>query len=232
MKADKKIYKIDSNSSTFNTIINYALNDIEHADEIIIDTFTRFRENMKEWKGKAPLITGIIELLYFEYIKRYLQKSLEINKFRKQQSGDPKNPVYIFRSEYNDKEIILCSDIQIGEKNHIQLKLRHPDTDEPLKIQPDIFIGLEDKNSEVIPIAFIEIKLYTSMKDFREYVFKRFENLKESLKLHYSAYNPYFVVINAEAYKSDSFDREFEEFQKKFRPIFIFEKRLGCGDVE
>ncbi len=228
--SNQKSYKIDSANSAFDEIITSAINNVEKSDEILIDTFTRFRENMKEWKGKAPLITGIIELLYFEYTKRYLQKTLDIDEFTKQQSGDPKSPVYFFSAAYNNRRIILCSDILIGEKNHIKLKLRHPKTNEQLKIQPDIFIGLEDKISEIQPIAFIEIKLYTSMKDFKNTVFKRFENLKNSLNLHYPTQKPYFVVINAEAYKSDNFDNEFEEFQKNFDG-FLYLKRDWDADL-
>ena len=222
--SNQKLYKIDTATSVFDEIIASAIDNGEKSDEILIDTFTRFRENMKDRKGKAPLITGIIELLYFEYIKRYLQKVLEIDEFKKQQSGDPKSPVYLFSAAYKNKKIILCSDILIGEKNHIKLKLRHPETDKPLKIQPDIFIGLEDITSEILPIAFIEIKLFTTMKDFRNNIFKRFENLKNSLNTHYNTHKPYFVVINPEAYKSENFDNEIGEFQKKF-DRFLYLKR-------
>ena len=62
----------------FNNLIDLAINNVENVDEILIDSFTRFREDIKEWKGKAPLITGILEFLYFEFTKRYLQKYLKI----------------------------------------------------------------------------------------------------------------------------------------------------------
>lgn len=223
-KANKKIYKIDSVTSIFEEIVNSAVNNVEKSDEILIDTFSRLKENMKEWKGKAPLMTGIIELLYFEYIKRYIQKKLGINNYNRYQSGDPKSPVYLFKARYNSNTIILSSDIQIGEKNHIKLKLRHPETDETIKIQPDIFIGLEDKDSKIIPIAFIEIKLYTDVKKFRNSVFKRFKDLKESLELYYPTNIPYFIVLNIEAYKSKQFDSEFDDFQKIFDQ-FLYMKR-------
>lgn len=227
--SNRKSYKIDAITSIFDKIIESAIENREKSDEILIDNFTRFRENMKEWKGKAPLITGIIELLYFEYIKRYIQKALKINEYVKKQSGNPKSPVYLFSGDYNNKKVILCSDIQIGEESHIKLKLRNPETDKPLKIQPDIFIGIEDEASKIIPIAFIEIKLYTTMKDFHNKVFKRFENIKNSINLHYPTYKPYFIVINAEAYKSDNFDNEFEEFQKNF-DRFLYLKRDWDAD--
>ena len=217
-------YKMDSITDNFSSIIDLALKNIEKADEILLDSFTRFRENIKDCKGKAPLITGIMEFLYFEFCKRYISSKLKIDNFTELKSKLSTEAVYYYKSSYNKKNIILCSDIDIGEKNHIKIKLRNPETDEILKLRPDIFIALEDENNKVIPIAFIEIKQYTDMSRFRESIFDRFEGIKLSLNKYFSDFNPYFIVINIEAYKSDEFDNEFIEFQKKL-DNFLYLKR-------
>ena len=71
LKKEKKEYEVDLINTIFEELIKKAIENIDQCDDILIDTFSRFQENLKELKGKAPLITGIIELLYFEFIKRY-----------------------------------------------------------------------------------------------------------------------------------------------------------------
>lgn len=204
--------KIQKVINIFDRIIEEAIGNLEFADEILINTYTSFRENIKKRKGTGSGFTGFIEYLYFEFIKKYFQKKLPIAPFKNIQSSiGSGSPVYIFKSQNEKVSVILSSDIYIGKEKHIDIKLFDSNLRQNMYIKPDVFIGL-DNNKEIIPIAFIEVKLNLSIHDFEVNVIHRFKNIIKWLGKEKSKELPYFICLLIEVPRT--LDKKVNEYKK------------------
>ena len=69
---------------------------------------------------------------------------------------DSQEQVNLFKAPYNGIELILTSDIAIGEDKHVDIPLFNFVKNEKMYIKPDIFVGVKNKTT-TIPIAFFEL---------------------------------------------------------------------------
>lgn len=202
---------IDGLFENYDKIVEYAINSKDpnlSPDRIFLDTYTRFRENVKYIKGSGSGFTGIPELLYFRYIKRFLEKELGVEFQRKSHSlKDSKEQVNLFKALYNGFELILTSDVAIGEGKHVDLPLFNFEKNEEMYIKPDIFVGVKNNNITV-PVVFFELKIWLEPGKIKTDVNDRFENLKKN----FASNEPYFAFIFLASKNKIKYNENLEEF--------------------
>ena len=174
--------------------------DEDNPDKYFLDYYTNLRENIKKIKGTGSGITGIIELLYFSYIKKFLEKEFNLNW------ETDKSSVNVFCTDYNGSKFIMTSDVLIGGKNKRILPLFDKEEGKPFNYKPDVFIGIEN-NGTIKPIMFGEIKL-SSDRDRITPLLKKFKTLKKI----FPSEKPYFVLIYLESRDADTDNELMEEF--------------------
>jgi len=201
---------IDGLFENYDKIVKYAIinSKNQNPDRIFLDTYTRFREKIKHLKGTGSGFTGIPELLYFRYMKLFLEKELGV-KFKREPHSlkDSKEQVNLFKTPYNGFELILTSDVAIGEGKHIDLDLFDYDKNKKMYIKPDIFIGIKN-NATTIPIAFFELKIWIEPGKIKTLVNDRFKNLKKN----FTSPEPYFVFIFLVSNDTQNYNKNCEEF--------------------
>lgn len=209
---EKDYFKlIDGLFENYEKIVEYAINskDLDPSPErIFLDTYTRFREKVKNKKGSGSGFTGIPELLYFQYIKRFLEKELGVEFQREPHSlKDSKEQVNLFKAPYNGFELILISDVLISEDKHVDLPLFNFEKNEKMYIKPDIFVGVKNKTT-TIPIAFFELKIWIEPGKIKTQVNDRFKNLKKN----FASNEPYYVFIFLASKDTKKYNENLEEF--------------------
>ncbi len=156
-----------------NSIIEKAFQiGIKYIDEYLISTHFALRETFNKITGVGRGIVGFSELWYFLYIKKFLEKYLNI-QFQVVETGN-KTVHHHYEGGYKGNNLILSSDISIYKNFNLKI---YKNT----KKRPDIFIGIRKNNKRVIPIAIFEIKLYQENAKKVEEVVNRFKDLKNNL---------------------------------------------------
>ena len=135
--------------NAFDELVDQALNS-DQPDKVIFEIYNILtRGKIKEQKGTSAGFTGLIEFLYFQYIKRSIECKFNTT-FEPIEPIKPKKNYY-FQADFDSKKIILSSDIELD-----YFKDRLPFLSDFYKKKPDIFIGIQKKNA-FIPIAFFYI---------------------------------------------------------------------------
>jgi len=175
-------------STTIDNIIEKAIEfKDEYPDEYLTSTHFAFRETLNETTGTGRGITGFSELWYFLYIKKFLEKSLKI-EFESIKTHAPKGVHHHYEANCKRKgnKLILSSDISI--ESNFKLKISNK------KIKPDIFIGIQKNDMEIIPVAIFEIKLHQKKPQDIEGVVDRFVEMKNTLNANNTDL-PFFIFL-------------------------------------
>lgn len=209
-----KIIEDDINnlfSSSINKIVENAFDFNERADEYLIATHNVFKRKFKETTGTARNIEGFSELWYFLYIKKFLERFLNIS-FKQIETRDRSLVNYHFEADYQDQKIVICSDLSVETK--FGLKIHEG------KIRTDIFVGITKKDTETIPIAIFEIKLHQKKPDNIKKVVDRLKEIKDTL-ISNDISLPFFVFLYLQhsqytfsEVKRAKFDFHLNEFEK------------------
>jgi hypothetical protein len=111
---DKPLFvkKIEEISSIFDEIVDSAIKS-HQPDKIICSTYFSLVEQIRARKGSSFPISGLIEFLYFEYVKKRLQKEFNIS-FKKIESEQTS---FYFESKLNSMKILLTSDTKLERIN-------------------------------------------------------------------------------------------------------------------
>jgi len=202
--------KIDIIKDIFSEIIELALiSEKTQVDNILINTFTRFRESLKDLKGTGSGFTGISEFLYTEYIKKYFEKELPII-FEKEESGRVNYFFAKLKSKQN--EIILSSDVDIKTLFCLQIGVS----------KPDIFIGIRNLEKKIIPIALIEVKLLRSQEEFAKDITERFREIKNTFQKNQEL--PFFICLLLDSKENPKLADEIEKFLNLHGKCMIMRK--------
>ncbi|MHA1456664.1 MAG: hypothetical protein ACTSRT_14715 [Promethearchaeota archaeon] len=115
-------------------------------------------------------------------MKKYLEKELEGVKFKKVAHSlkGSKEAVNLFKAQYGGFELILTSDVSIGENKHVDLPLFNFEKNKKMYIKPDIFIGIKNETT-TIPIAFFELKIWSEPGLIKTQIIDRFKNFTKKL---------------------------------------------------
>ncbi len=220
-------------STTIDSIIEKAFEfEDNYPDEYLISTHFAFREMLNETKGTGGGITGLSELWYFLYIKKFLERFLKLKiGFETIKTVNPKGVHHHFEANCKGNKLILSSDISI--QTNFKLKIHNkPST------KPDIFIGIKKNNMEIIPVAIFEIKLYQESAQKIEKVVNRFIEMKDALNVDNND-SPYFIFLylqhsqydfNKE--KQDRFNIQLERFKNLFGKQMLMINRITKWDGE
>ena len=113
-------------------------------------------------------IVKFSEFFYVMYVKKYLEEKLSeeklIVKFKEKNTKGTKS--LFFTSEHNGKKLILKSDLSVKEAG--------------IFIRPDIFVGIQEDENTIRPVAIFEIKLHQTEKSINK-IIERFKRIKESV---------------------------------------------------
>jgi len=199
-------------NESINSIIEKAFQiEIKYIDEYLISTHFALREKFNRITGVGRGIVGFSELWYLLYIKKFLEKYLNI-QFQVVETRN-KTVHNHYEGVYKGNNLILSSDISIYKNFNLKI---YKNT----KTRPDIFIGIRKNNKKVKPIAIFEIKLYQENAKKIEEVVNRFKDMKNTLTennivlpfsiflyLQHSEYEP--KIKNAE----NEFNIQFKNFK-------------------
>lgn len=231
MKKDK-IRKIaranveDLFSTTIDNIVEKAFEfEDNQADEYLISTHFAFRETFNKTTGTGRGITGFSELWYFLYVKKFLERFLKI-KFMpiKTERGGVHHH---YEANHKGHKLILSSDISI--ESNFKLKIHNNS-----ETKPDIFIGIKRNDTEIIPVAIFEIKLYQeSPQKIKEDVVNRFLEMKNILNMNDTTL-PFFVFLYLQhsqyekkiEKKNELFNVQLERFKSSFGKDMLMINRI------
>ena len=217
-------------NTTINSIIEKAFEfENKYPDEYLISTHFAFREMLNETKGTGGGITGLSELWYFLYIKKFLERFLKI-EFETIRTTT-KTVHHHYETNYMGNKLFLSSDISI--ESNFKLKISNKS-----KIKPDIFIGIKKNNMEIIPIAIFEIKLFQRFAHYIEGVVNRFVEMKDILKTD-NMDLPFFIFLYLQhsqyefkKEKQDRFNIQLERFKNLFGKDMLMINRISKWDRE
>lgn len=219
----------------FNTTIDSIIEktfefEDEYPDEYLISTHFAFREMLNETKGTGRGITGFSELWYFLYIKKYLERFLEIEFEPIKTASETVHHHYEANCKGN--KLVLSSDISI--ESNFKLKI----SNNP-KNKPDIFIGIKKNTMEIIPIAIFEIKLYQESPQKVEGVVDRFIEMMNTLNANNTDL-PFFIFLYLQhslyeskiKKKQNDFNVQLKRFKNLFGKDMIVINRISKWDNE
>jgi len=218
-------------NTTIDSIIEKAFEfEYKYPDEYLISTHFAFREMLNETKGTGGGITGLSELWYFLYIKKFLERFLKLKiGFETIKTVKPKANHHHYEANCKGNKLILSSDISV--ESNFKLKIHNKSS-----TRPDIFIGIKKNNMEIIPVAIFEIKLYQEFAHNIEEVVNRFVEMKDTLNAD-NIDLPYFIFLylqhsqyefNKE--KQDRFNIQLERFKNKFGEKMLMINRISKWD--
>ena len=220
-------------NTTIDSFIEKAFEfEYKYPDEYLISTHFAFREMFNETKGTGGGITGLSELWYFLYIKKFLERFLKLKiGFETIKTVTPKTIHHHYEANYKGNKLILSSDISI--ESNFKLKISNKSS-----TRPDIFIGIKKKNMEIIPVAIFEIKLFQRYAHEIEGVVNQFIEMKDTLNAD-NRNLPFFIFLylqhsqydfNKE--KQDRFNIQLERFKNKFGEKMLMINRISKWDGE
>ena len=219
-------------SSTIDSIIEKTFKYENNPDEYLISTHFAFRETFNKATGTGRNITGFSELWYFLYIKKFLERSLLKLKFVPIRTDSTNGHHHHYEANYKGNKLILSSDISI--ESNFELKIHtKPDT------KPDIFIGIKKSETEIIPVAIFEIKLYQESPQKIEKVVNRFIEMKNTLNMNDTTL-PFFVFLYLQhsqyekkiEKKNELFNIQLERFKSLFGKDMLVINRILKWDKE
>ncbi len=220
-------------STTIDSIVEKAFEfEDKDIDEYLISTHFAFREMLNETKGTGGGITGLSELWYFLYIKKFLERFLKLKiGFETIKTVNPRGVHHHFEANYKGNKLIFSSDISI--ESNFKLKISNKS-----KIKPDIFIGIKKNNMEIIPVAIFEIKLFQRYAHNIEGVVNRFIQMKDTLNTN-NRNLPFFIFLYLQhsqysfsKKKQDKFNIQLERFKNLFRKDMLMINRISKWDRE
>jgi len=220
-------------NTTIDSIIEKAFEfEDNYPDEYLISTHFAFRETLNETKGTGGGITGLSELWYFLYIKKFLERFLKLKiGFETIKTVNPKGVHHHFEANYKGNKLILSSDISI--ESNFKLKISNKS-----KIKPDIFIGIKKNNMEIIPVAIFEIKLFQRYAHNIEDIVNRFVEMKDVLNTDNTDL-PFFIFLYLQHSqyefkfnKQDRFNIQLERFKNLFGKDMLMINRISKWDRE
>ena len=214
-------------NTTINSIIEKAFEfEDKYQDEYLISTHFAFREILNETRGTGRGITGLSELWYFLYIKKFLERFLKI-EFETIKTDNSQT------ANYKGNKLILSSDLSI--QTNFKLKISNNSS-----TRPDIFIVIKKNNMEIIPIAIFEIKLYQESAHKIEEVVNRFIEIKDVLNTDKSDL-PFFIFLylqhsqyefKFDKEKQDRYNIQLERFKNLFGKDMLMINRISKWDEE
>ena len=219
----------------FNTTIDSIIektfeSEGKYPDEYLTSTHFAFREMFNETRGTGRGIEGFSELWYFLYIKKFLERFLKIT-FKTIKTVKPKGVHHHYEANYKGNKLVLCSDIPI--ESNFKLKIHNKSS-----TRPDIFIGIKKNNTEIIPIAIFEIKLYQESAQEIEGVVNRFIEMKDVLNVNNTDL-PFFIFIylqhsqyEFDKEKQDRFNIQLKRFKNLFGKDMLMVNRISKWDKE
>jgi len=110
-----------------------------------------------------------------------------------------------FTSEYIRKKLILKSDLSVKEAG--------------ISIRPDMFVGIQEDENTIRPIAIFEIKLHQTEKSINKLI-ERFKRIKESVLKRFPEMKendfPCFawLYLRHEMYLKQDFSKQIKEFRE------------------
>ena len=212
-------------NTTIDSIIEKAFEfEDEYPDEYLISTHFAFREILNETRGTGRGITGLSELWYFLYIKKFLERFLKI-EFETIKTDNSQT------ANYKGNKLILSSALSI--QTNFKLKIHNKSS-----TKPDIFIGIKKNNMEIIPVAIFEIKLYQESAQDIEEVVNRFIEMKDTLNTN-DIDLPFFIFLYLQhsqytfsKKKQDKFNIQLERFKSLFGEDMLMLNRISKWDRE
>lgn len=176
-------------------------------DDILTRAYFSMLELSKKFTGTGRNIVKFSEFFYVRYVKKYLEEKLSDEKvsvkFKEKNIKGEKS--LFFTSEHNGKKLILKSDLSVKEAG--------------ISIRPDIFIGIQENENTIRPIAIFEIKLHQTEKSInklierfkriKKSVFKRFPEMKENELPCFA-----WLYLRHEMYLKQDFSKQIKEFRE------------------
>lgn len=176
-------------------------------DDVLTRAYFSMIELSIKFTGTGRNIVKFSEFFYLRYIKKYLEEKLSeeelIVKFKEKNTKGKKS--LFFTSEYNGKRLILKSDLSVKEAG--------------ISIRPDIFVGIQEDENTIRPIAIFEIKLHQTEKSINKLI-ERFKRIKESVLKRFPKMKenelPCFawIYLRHEMYLKQDFSKQIEEFRE------------------
>ena len=212
IKAYNRIDEIFKTS--INSIIEEAIElEDDSPDDFLISLHFAFKQLLQKSTGTARNVEGLSEMWYFIYIRKFLERYLKI-QFIPKRKHSPESVHYHYEANYRRSKLILTSDLSLT--TNFGLKIHS----NPRK-RPDIFIGLRQKDKDIIPIAFFEIKLYQRTSSNVKEVLDRFIQMRDILEIQNISI-PFFVFLYLQhsQYQFGKKRKEYFDFQlKQFKKL-------------
>ncbi len=159
----------------------------DEPDDVLARAYFSMIEVLRHYVCTANNAGKFSEFFYFRYVKYYLEKNLSKNglkvEFKEKQIQNLKSSY--FRSECNGKKLILKSDLSAKKAG--------------ISGRPDIFVGIQEDEHSVRPIAIFEIKVAPKEDITIMNLIERFKKFKESVIAKFPGMTekelPYFVWV-------------------------------------
>jgi len=176
-------------------------------DDVLTRAYFSMLELLKKFTGTGRNVVKFSEFFYVRYVKKYLEEKLSEEKLRvKFEEKNTKGTKSLFFTyEHNEKKLILKSDLSVKEAG--------------ISIRPDIFVGIQEDENTIRPIAIFEIKLHQSEKSIKRLI-ERFKRIKDSMVKKFPEMKenelPCFawLYLRHEMYEKQDFGKEIEEFRE------------------
>ncbi len=190
----------------FESIIEDAY-DSSSPDDVLIRAYFSMIELLKKFTGTGRNVVKFSEFFYVMYVKKYLEENLSDEKLSikfEEKNTERANSLF-FTYGKSGKTLILKSDLSVNEAG--------------ISIRPDIFVGIQEKEDIIRPIAIFEIKLHQSKKSIIGLI-ERFNRIKESVSNRFPGMKenelPYFawLYLRHEMYLKQDFGEKIKEFRK------------------
>lgn len=182
----------------------YASND---PDDVLTRAYFSIIELLQGCTGTGRNVVKFSEFFYVMYVKKYLEEKLKDGKlsvkFKEEQTK--KSYSLFFTYEKNGKNLILKSDLSVKEAG--------------ISRRPDIFVGIQEREDTIRPIAILEIKLHQSEKSINGLI-ERFKHIKDSIINKFPGMKgnelPYFawLYLRHEMYLKQDFGDKIKEFRE------------------
>ena len=204
-----KVPQISKIFDDFESIIEDALAS-SCPDDILTRAYFSMIELLKKFTGTGRNVVKFSEFFYVMYVKKYLEEKLSDEKLRVkfEEKNTKERRSLFFAFEHNGKKLILKSDLSVKEAG--------------ISRRPDIFVGIQEKEDIIRPIAIFEIKLHQSEKSI-SILIKRFKQIKKSIINKFPEMKenelPCFVwlYLRYEMYLKQDFGRQIKEFRELSR---------------
>lgn len=176
-------------------------------DDVLTRAYFSMLELLKKFTGTGRNIVKLSEFFYVRYVIKYFEEKLSeeelVVKFKEKNTKGAKS--FFFTSEHIGKKLILKSDLSVKEAG--------------LSIRPDIFVGIQEDENTIRPIAIFEIKLHQTEKSINNLI-ERFKQIRESILGRFPKMKenelPCFawLYLRHEKYEKQDFSNQIKEFRE------------------